>query len=306
VTFLLLVQGKKSSLDSWMPIVSKMSFFEGNVQRERIWFETTMIFLAFDSQIDSSGPWGFSFHEANTTWTVGRNFLIRKGYRFEEENDKRYDFWVFSDEDPVLQCKPIVLQQDGSCWRSYLRMLYRCNMPLVSVAFTHQIESLFKSSPAKGAENEEFMLVDGFDAILNAFHRESLKIFLPYSSLSDSFSWWISQSVVNLIARICMPVSTMVPREISVINPQHSSGYPRGRNSTYEKKIVLSFFVDYCDLPTQQISEAILTEQMMVNYDFFRGPFRQAHVGSYIINPHTRCKCLMSRFQDFISGKISV
>lgn len=88
----------------------------------------------------------------------------------------------------------------------------------------------------------ELFRVDCIDAMMNAYHREALPVVLPYISILDNVSWWLSQALEFHTMQGCLSGGTAVLGGYGEPPLQEHSPYPQGRNDALERATVDQVF----------------------------------------------------------------
>ena len=113
----------------------------------------------------------------NSTWTQGRNALFKYGKQLERTGAYHFKYWVFMDDDVQLSADSL---------RSFERIVLEYE-PAVAVP---------KYAGNRRVMSAPILPVYHFDALFNAFHRESLEWLMPYNGTFDTSSWWTSQLIL--------------------------------------------------------------------------------------------------------------
>jgi hypothetical protein len=138
-------------------------------------------------------PWKDAVFYPNSTWNEGRNRLLKEALARNTD----YLYYIFLDGDCIVK-------EDTDL----ARML---NVPLCGNPFRTFERYLLEWEPAVGytryswqytEPNTEVNLGYNFDALFNAFHRETLSFLLPYYTGFDSESWLYSQHIMNHLTAI--------------------------------------------------------------------------------------------------------
>ena len=137
----------------------------------------------------------------NTTWTEGRNLLVRHILNVEEQQGQKFDFWIFSDDDVDLRTYG-GLQVQRELWAFALHQLDQ--VFLVPDGKISQITS-FKGE--SGFSRGGWVGVSTYDANLVIFSRWAVPYLLPYAVPRPGDSEWISQAVLFCVTKICFPSS---------------------------------------------------------------------------------------------------
>lgn len=155
-----------------------------------------------------------------TTWTTGRNSLAQAALEWESQTKNKYTYWTFADADIQLWClygNSPELQVKDECFSSYDAFLHTTNMPVVTLIQKGQyhphMDSLMSS-------------LEAFDAAFNSFHRDAVRVLLPYQADLDGITWWSSQALLWFKVRCFAPLYAVAPLYVFYFNPEHSD-YPR-------------------------------------------------------------------------------
>jgi hypothetical protein len=105
----------------------------------------------------------------HSTWTMGRNRLYQLGLRQEQLRGEEYDYFIFADDDIELTSKANITNPIDE-WYSFLHQ----TQPAIGIGRYRQI----------GWESSHVVSMCYFDAVLNAFHRDTLPVLLPYVEAS--------------------------------------------------------------------------------------------------------------------------
>lgn len=130
-----------------------------------------------------------------TSWNEGRNLLLSAARRRESEKGVSYRYYIFMDEDCELELDRTLARRLGH------------GVP--DDPFEAFEAFLLKWEPAVGyprydwhhtEAGREVNLGYNFDALMNAFHRDTVGTLLPYYTGFDAESWLYSQL---LVAHLC-------------------------------------------------------------------------------------------------------
>lgn len=219
-SLIILVQGPKETFRTWKERVLGWSHVD-----------VTLVFGSFDSPIDDNDCTASrkcrTIFIPGTTWTEGRNLLAKAAYQEELERQTKFLYWVFSDDDVVLNCVSLEDEHEAtgsSCWEQYLDLLLnqQVRSPVVAMRMSDA-----QARSAGGKIPNRFVLTDTYDALLNAFRREQVPILLPYANLPKGASWWTSQAIHFKLMWACFPMSAVSPLGLWVSNGEHRP-YPKG------------------------------------------------------------------------------
>lgn len=228
---ILLVQGEAKLISSWIDLLRK-------VNDTRI----TMYYATFDEPIhDTEVCHKLGCRTAfipNTTWTEGRNELAKMAYWDEQvrRRGKRFDYWLFSDEDIVLKCVKSKIVESWNCWEEYLRFVLdqaaSAKVPVVPIRFCGQ------------NTQGPFAMVDAYDAMVNAFHRDFVPYLLPYTKLPPNASQWFSQGSHFWVMENCLPYSGLAVGRFCGDNTVHRE-YPRGKDPVAFAQVLKDNYASY-------------------------------------------------------------
>ena len=181
---------------------------------------------------------------SNTTWTTGRNALALRAAEMEVERGKKYDYWMFADDDVSLVCNPD--EEDhilgkGSCWQKYFNLVisdYVTGSDKVS-----SVGMRFGNGNLNLNHSEMVGATSFTDALLAVFKRNAVPYLLPYVYLRPGMSQWMSQAALFCIMKKCMPQSQILPpfKVVQMVNGL-SREYPRGLNKTFMEEVVADNF----------------------------------------------------------------
>jgi hypothetical protein len=205
---------------------------------------------SFDKEVscpDSGGNAARSYCEfvnlRNTTWTTGRNKQAHAILRHERKMRRQYKYWVFVDEDTLtLECAPkfsngMPRTPDDPCWVTLLDMWARADYPIATT--TMNANNLLSV--------DEVVVTKTYDAMINAFHRRAVPVFLPYISKMDNRSWWASQAILFHLTSGCLTGSGFVRFmgfTTSSVYQKHTA-YPNGRDYTREESLAVELRTKY-------------------------------------------------------------
>jgi hypothetical protein len=156
-----------------------------------------------------------SIHYPSSSWTQGRNRLLR------EVLDGDHEYVVFADDDIVLDLTALGAAAAGpgaNPWRVFEDFL-RADEPAVGCCAYDWHLSGGYFDPAADRQTLRF-----FDAILNAFHRETLTTLLPYYDLLDEHSECYSQNLVCSLAADLYPGHVLQTNRVHVTNREQRRG----------------------------------------------------------------------------------
>ena len=157
-----------------------------------------------------------SIYYPSSSWTQGRNRLLK------EVLGREYLYVIFADDDITLELTSLGAAAAGpraNPWRVFEEFL-RSHEPAVGCCAYdwHLTGGWF--DPTQDCQTLRF-----FDAILNAFHRETLDVLLPYYDLLDEKSECYSQNLLCSLASDLYPGHVMQTNRIRVTNTQQRRDY---------------------------------------------------------------------------------
>jgi hypothetical protein len=215
---LLIVMGRGAHLKTWMRLVDSdlahvelvLGIFDGSVDT-----------LGCDSRIKCVSV-------AGTTWTTGRNKLIKTALAREHEQNKTYSFWTLADADIQLHCPAAPGMTE--CFKQYDAFL--AQLPENATAAT-----LIGTGSWPFVPNAAMVHLQSMDAAWNSFRRRTIPILFPYQPDLDANSWWSSQAIFWYRLQCLAPLYVSAPLFVFYINKEHGH-YPRNpRNYTEEHRI---------------------------------------------------------------------
>lgn len=192
------------------------------------WPQSMLLFLSFKKPCPRKAEEGCRFHTIffpKSTWTTGRNRLLSEAYSLEVEQGWRFEFFVFMDNDVVIIPSPLqpadVASKDGEMMFRSLLIKHRparagvrvSDMPLPPI-------DRYRYSCAR---------VCFTDANVDAYHRTAVDALLPYDSVMDNVSWWMSAYLQNMRLSALAPKYCMMMRQVETnmsIMTEHAN-YPR-------------------------------------------------------------------------------
>lgn len=228
------VQGLYAPIQKWI------SMRENMIKKHHV----TLFLLTFDKPFNTSLETNIvNVFAPDSTWTSGRNLLLRTVLQYEEKATVTFKYIVFADND-VLDRNCIRLQAcrgmetaDMSCCYDALTLLLTSPIEYAVVAFF---------GPWAISDDIGFAIfhTDCADANLNAFHRDSFEVLLPYFENMDARSWWHSQGFMFNVIAGCVPGFAVHANifDESSSSGEHSSHYPRGRDEASETEIKTKVF----------------------------------------------------------------
>lgn len=196
-----------------------------------------------------------------TTWSEGRNLMAAEALRREKVRGKEYDYWVFIDDDLDVTCAEQETEGveevlgDGSCWQKVINFISSDQVPENASSLTIPVSTTGKHG---------FSAVSTSGSVFGAFKRERVPYLLPYATLDEGVSQWLSQAAMFCIMRTCMKDSSVVIPFVGGENGVHH-GYDRDliEADTIKSTIVSNFHDDSADFhPCQDVSLGQYLQQL--------------------------------------------
>lgn len=217
-TFLYLVMGKHNPAGRWQ----LMSHAEN----------VTLFFLSWhkksDFKADACARYKY-FYLPHSTWTSGRNELLRQGYMQEKAQGWRFEFFMFFDEDVQLSYFVSSHQKRGVpnnelSFRLLQNLLLRDRPGRASVKIGGIPLAPLEFRKPKCAR------ACYTDAAVDIYHRTLLDYVMPYLNDFDQLSWYMSAYVNNLRLSILAPKFCSIYRQLEIdTSVQEHGKYPRGK-----------------------------------------------------------------------------
>eukprot|EP00117_Sycon_ciliatum_P001150 scpid56622/ scgid6936/ len=205
--------------------------------RRSNWKNTAVISLSWKENITTSAV---ANHQSNTfrmlympnsTWTTGRNRLLREAIHIEQAQKWKFEFVLFLDEDAALAYRsashPDVVirhRNDDMALRKLNDLLVRDRPMRAGIGFnpTEDLDGPFTR------ENFGCVRKCHMDPIVSAYHRTAVDILLPYTTLYDTLSWYASGVISDLYASAVVPSYCHVYQEVLVdLSQQLHNEYPK-------------------------------------------------------------------------------
>jgi len=160
----------------------------------------------------------------NSTWTQGRNKL----YEVALSHNRQYEFYWFYDDDVTISAN------------DFDRI--RTTLDSIKVKPALAVIPLNRRDLASQSINVQESCGHDFDAIANGFHWTSAPILLPYSTVFDNRSWWLSQAVIITLTLNLYPHSVLTIPGVRTKNKLHRP-YKRGLLVTHQELINASLAI---------------------------------------------------------------
>ena len=153
--------------------------------------DNDIILLTWKKPADAEG----ALYYPDSSWNEGRNRLLLEA--LQRGGDDGYLYYIFLDDDCVIGedrdfAKQMGVPLTGNPFRTFERFLLEWEPAIGYTRYDWQYSE--PSQVVNGGYN--------FDAIFNAFHRETLCLLLPYYTGYDTESWLYSQLLINHLAAV--------------------------------------------------------------------------------------------------------
>ena len=171
----------------------------------------------------------------NSTWTTCRNRLVILGHKLEKEQNWKFEYFVFFDEDVTLsyrmkQSPGRVIVPNASlddAFDRFNRILLRDRPLRAGLAF-NEFPNPSYPMVSWNAGNFDCIRRCQADNVVLALHRTGLAILEPYSSHFDRSTWWLSAYMANLYVSVLASEFCNYYREVLVeLSTQVHGYYPR-------------------------------------------------------------------------------
>eukprot|EP00117_Sycon_ciliatum_P000501 scpid66245/ scgid6537/ len=220
-TFAYLVLGKAMPAKKWIAL-SK-------------WPRVSVIFVTWRDDITAAtkalvSPSFRSYFFPNSTWTTSRNQLAHYAKQLEGQQNWRFEFLVFFDEDVVLK-KPLDSVCRGpsnpECEEKGFKAL---NALLIKDRPMEAGMGYQEKKPPSSAE--PCIHRCHRDHNLMAFHRTAVDFLFPYDTRLDHVNWWSSAYIQNMYMAVLAPDYCSYYRQVSIDEKANEHRYYPHRNST--------------------------------------------------------------------------
>ena len=146
----------------------------------------------------------------SSTWTMSRNRLAKLGHLWEQEQNWRFQYFVFFDEDVLLANRTLEnphrvlvdIANDDAAVRKFNEVLLRDRPMKAGVSFNE-----FDWNK----DNLRCMSRCQVDSLVMAYHGTASRFLEPYSSHFESTNWWLSAYMLNMY--------------VSAIGAEHCANY---------------------------------------------------------------------------------
>jgi len=161
-----------------------------------------------------------------STWTTGRNELLRLGKQVEIEQNWKFEFVIFLDDDAKL----VLTSNRGVSGETRFRELLLRDRPMRS-------SILFGFVPLHREHGLQTCARACFsDGVVDAYHRTAVDVFLPYNPALDKTSCYMSAYMNILMVSALAPQHCHIYREVSSdYGTVMKSKYPKGNDKGIDK-----------------------------------------------------------------------
>ena len=170
------------------------------------------------------------FFLPNSTWSQGRNYLLKNCY------DEKYEYFIFLDDDVRI------LNKNKECGISTFKDLLMKHKPCIG--FPEYFWHLGKGGGRFGIRKQEnkFNRPIRFDQCCVAISSKAIKTILPYEEEFDSKNWWVSGEIMNFKVEVIFSESVLQFNEVVSINLL-SEEYPKEGKVEIFNDIKKNFFM---------------------------------------------------------------
>jgi len=269
----------------------------------------------------------------NTTWASGRNRLLQEALRIETYTEQRYTYFIFMDGNIQLYINPSDDTRMGN-YNRFTRIemtgdqiirkrIIDCDMTdptrperfaytyfecLLSIYNPPVASPVVVTDPgwtAMSFFNEEVTAVDYTSPSINAFHRNILKLLLPYNTLFDELSWTGSAEIC--IQRLYCIHGQVLQFNWIIQHPEKQNRYERyPTGKSYMNKLLDMDNIIPVELQKNIRNDNTLDNTLIVNDHKAISPIPSIPI---IWNVHSRCYMpkynpLTIEHKEFISWSI--
>ncbi|CAJ1954919.1 unnamed protein product [Cylindrotheca closterium] len=294
-----LVQGPARMLGHW-----KQRLRDAGVEKSVLLVYASFDKPAKDPECDvlENGQWS-SFCRTlfipDTTWTEGRNELVKYAHCEEQIREQEFRYWIFSDDDVELECHipddmaTTTNNLNGTvCWTLYFDFLDTQMLSSQAVFYALRDAERFSEENQKG-----IIITAEVDAIINAFDRRYIKMLMPYVFMKKDDSWWMSQMMQFSLVHRCFGAAGIVPLFFNFVNDLHRD-YPRGLELEKASLLLHQNYEQYMGVDFFRGKFGIY------QYEHKEGPFLDVataavQVRKQLENSQASCGNLTQRFHDW-------
>jgi len=196
--------------------------------------ESDCFVLYFRNNIENDNE----FYFPNSSWSQGRNKLLE----FAISKNIDYEYYIFADDDINLQLK----NGNEDSFRKLHELL---NVYKPAVSFADYWWHLNCDKYPHIRKNEGIRIPICYDACMNIFHKNAIKILLPYEDKFDNISWWWSQELLNHVSWDFYHNKLVQFNELFLVNGiADQTPYPRD----FDLRQLNRIFIDYYVLSIKQ------------------------------------------------------
>ena len=252
-------------------------------------------------------------YRGHSTWTSGRNELLRSMYRFETRSGRRtlFKYFMFADDDMIdatCNSKVECLAVDdltACCFDSISYFL----LGNVNYAVVNFVDLGGVKDPTTGELVNGLLKIahtDCSDGAFNAYHRGAVPALLPYVELVDRYSWWGAQAIMWTVIGGCVPGYSVYVGILDIVKTSGHVNYPKGRYEEVESDAKLAVFSHKGLTPWPiDIKAPFVQGNCMKLNPFVEYIYETAwYSGDWIKSDAFRqCyKALKPRFEEFVTG----
>ncbi len=236
-----IITGKKKSFHMWIDRLNSISP-SAHVGSVSLLFGSTDEMIPQDA-CEKNNEYDLPCQVAfipDTTWTEGRNLLAGEVIRKEVRRNKKYDYWLFLDDDVEADCSEggwamVETLGKGSCWENIFNFISSDQVP--------ENASTIALPLREGQRG--FAGFSTTDSMFAAFKRDRVPYLLPYTMLREDSSQWTSQAAMFCIMRTCMKSSAVFVPYVSGSSPLFREySYVRGRELNQIRETIEENFHD--------------------------------------------------------------
>ena len=180
-------------------------------------------------------------HHSHSTWTSGRNELLRSIYSFELRSGSKdlFKYFAFADDDMIdatcsskMECSH-VSDPIACCFDSISYFLLGdINYAVINFVDLGGVKDPATGEPICGLTR--IAHTDCSDGAFNAYHRGAVPALLPYVELVDKYSWWGAQAIMWTVIGGCVPGFSVYAGILDVVKTKGHVNYPKGRYEEVE------------------------------------------------------------------------
>uniref|UniRef100_A0A7S0R053 Glycosyltransferase family 92 protein n=1 Tax=Pyramimonas obovata TaxID=1411642 RepID=A0A7S0R053_9CHLO len=197
---------------SGLKLPAHMKIFEGRANSDCfiMTFKKEMVGKPTYNTRDAST---FYHYGPGTSWTTGRNEMLRIIKLREHLQGWKYEYITLMDDDIMFRNTKKPLDKFEQFLEEY--------QPAVGAV------SIPERDGKKVLKKGTVWPVCAFDALFNAFHHEAVDVLLPYDARYEKMSWYCSQQDIIIRTSAMYKNHVLELRTVQIHNDEHSS-YPKG------------------------------------------------------------------------------